>query len=175
MTRDTDEAPQALEPDLPPTPDLHAVDPLARRAIEVNVADAFHTAIRNRYGGEAADALLDEVVRALAEQSAAQWRERHPDPALADLWALWRHLGSEGRLDLHLDELGEHRLRFRVDRCAYADMYRSRGLEALGAAFSCRRDAPFAEAFLPGVAVTQSRTILEGAPCCEFTYTLEDR
>ena len=177
MTHESDRAPASPAPSAPPAaaPDPSLADPLTQRSVEIDVAAAFHSALETRFERETADAVFAEVVADMAAQGAARWRERFPRPTLSDLWEVWACLGGEGRLDLHLDQLDERTLRFHVDRCAYADLYRSRGLEELGVAFSCRRDAPFAEAFLPGVAVTQSRTILEGAPCCEFTYTLEDR
>jgi len=78
------------------------------------------------------------------------------------------------RLGIELDELSATTLRFHVSRCAYAELYRAKGVERLGTAFSCRRDEPFAQAFLPGVDLEQSQTILEGAATCEFVYTLKD-
>lgn len=148
------------------------ITPLERREIEVLIAAAFHGAAGEVVGPDAADKILSAAVESLANASAADHvGVRSP----ADLWAVWQALGGDGRLDLRLDSLDEHRLQFHVDRCAYAEMYRALDLEALGVAFSCRRDAPFARALLPGVEVQQSQTILEGASRCEFTYTLEDR
>lgn len=148
--------------------------PLERRGIEVLVAAAFHGAAADLVGSEVADLILSSAVESLAKTSAADHPQGHAR-SLADLWAVWQALGGDGRLELHLDALDEHRLQFHVDRCAYAEMYRSLDLEALGVAFSCRRDAPFAQALLPGVEVEQSQTILEGASRCQFVYTLEDR
>jgi predicted ArsR family transcriptional regulator len=149
------------------------IDPLSQRGIEVEVAAAFLAAAQERVGEHVAEQLFDDAVRALAEKGAARFRERYPDATLASLWDVWGVLGGDGRLHLVLDELTDGVLRFHVDHCSYADLYRSRGLGEVGVAFSCRRDAPFAEAFLPGVVVEQSKTILEGAIRCEFTYTLE--
>lgn len=148
-------------------------DPLARRALEIEVASAFLSALRERFGDAVAETVFGDAVETLARVAAERFRERYPSPTLTDLWEVWGVLGGEGRLDLHLDELTDTRLRFRVERCAYAEMYRAAGHEEAGVAFSCKRDAPFARAFLPGVEVEQSRTILEGASRCEFTYTLE--
>jgi len=149
------------------------ITPLQQRAIEIEVAHAFLTALEDDLGAQRAAAVFQRAVDALAASSAASFAERLPSPSLADLWDVWTHLGADGRLDLHLDELTNGTLRFHVDRCAYAELYRSRGLERTGVAFSCRRDAPFARALVPGVRVEQSTTILEGAHRCEFTYTLE--
>ena len=152
-----------------------SLTPLQRRSIEIDVAQAFHSALTSELGEEAASALFRQAVTLLADSSADTFRAHYPEPTLESLWEVWQVLGGEGRLDLELDELSAHRLRFHVTRCSYAEMYQSRGLEVVGAAFSCDRDAPFARALVPGVSVTQSKTILQGSPRCEFEYTLEDK
>lgn len=150
------------------------VTPLDRRAIEIRVAAAFHEAATEIAGPETAAAIFAEAVGLLADY-AAQDLAKGDALSLSDLWEVWRTLGGDGRLDLHLDVLDDRVLQFHVDRCAYAELYQELGLAELGVAFSCRRDKPFAEALVPGVKVEQSQTILEGANRCEFTYTLEDR
>lgn len=151
------------------------VSPLRQRAIEIEVAEAFRSAMTERLGPSVAAELFQDAVNRLAGSAASGLRDRYPNPTLAELWEVWSHLGGDGRLDLQLDELTDDRLRFHVEHCSYADMYRSRGQAETGVAFSCRRDAPFARALVPGVTVEQSKTILEGNHRCEFTYTLEDR
>jgi predicted ArsR family transcriptional regulator len=174
MLADTDCGRRPAMVDQATEPDSAATTPLQRRAIEIDVAEAFLTVLQERLGEDQARVLFQEAVDRLAASAADGLRERYPDPTLADLWEVWQFLGGDDRLDLHLDELTTQRLRFHVDRCAYADLYRSRGQEEIGVAFSCRRDAPFAKALIPAVHVEQSTTILEGSPRCEFTYTLED-
>jgi hypothetical protein len=149
--------------------------PLARRAVEIDIAHAFFSAAEQRLGRDAAQEMLESVVGQLAVAAAQTFGERYPAPSLRDLWEIWQFLGGDDRLELHLDELSDHKLRFHVDRCAYADLYRERGLEEIGVAFSCRRDEPFAKALIRGIGVQQSKTILEGSNRCEFTYTLEDQ
>ncbi|MDR2724706.1 MAG: L-2-amino-thiazoline-4-carboxylic acid hydrolase, partial [Candidatus Adiutrix sp.] len=105
-----------------------------------------------------------------AARSAAEIRRRIPEPTLADLWDVWQALGGDGRLELELSELSPGVLRFRVRRCAYAEAYRALNLLELGLEFSCRRDAPLAKALLPGVALRQSPTLMEGHDGCLFEY-----
>lgn len=150
------------------------ITPLDRRAIEIRVAAAFHEAATKIVGPETAAAVFAEAVVSLADH-AAHDIARGDALSLSDLWEVWRTLGGDGRLDLHLDALDDRALQFHVDQCAYAELYEELGLAELGVAFSCRRDKPFAEALVPGVKVDQSQTILEGASRCEFTYTLENR
>lgn len=159
--------------DVPQDSAQRVTDPLERRAIEIEIAAAFRDAAAARFGDEVAQALFEQVVDQQARAAAGRFRSDVPEPTLSDLWDVWRHLGGDGRLEMTLDELTETTLRFHVDRCAYSERYRELGLESAGVEFSCRRDAPFARAFLPGVIVEQSKTILEGGPRCEFTYRLE--
>ncbi len=152
-----------------------SITPLDRRSIEIEVAAAFNDELRERLGSREASDVFAAVVRRLASASAQRMRSESASPGLRELWSVWQLLGSDGRLDLHLEELTDSTLRFYVSRCAYAEMYRASGRVEEGIAFSCRRDTPFAEALVPNVVADCSRTILEGSPRCEFTFTLEDQ
>lgn len=44
------------------------------------------------------------------------------------------------------------------------------GIPELGTVLSCHRDAALVEGFNPEVASTRTRTIIQGAPCCDFRY-----
>jgi hypothetical protein len=153
-----------------PTERPQGISPLDRRLLEIKLAEIFTTSIAERYGPEAAREILRAVVGRAAACSAAEILRLNQKPALADLWAVWQNLGGEGRLDLELLELGSKTLRFRVRRCAYAEAYRALNMADLGLEFSCRRDAPFAQALLPGVKMRQSSTIMEGHEICLFEY-----
>ena len=164
---------ETVEHPSPHTSDAVALTPLQRRAIEIGVADAFLVAMTERLGPDIASQVFQDAVDRLASAAADTLREGGAVPGLPGLWEVWGLLGGDGRLDTQLTQLSDDALRFTVTKCAYAELYRSLGLETTGVAFSCRRDAPFARALVPGVVVEQSRTILEGNDRCEFTYTLE--
>ena len=68
-----------------------------------------------------------------------------------------------------LDESAE-RLDFDVTRCRYAEMYRALGLADLGSSLSCQRDYALIEGFHPGVQLTRTQTIMEGATHCDFRF-----
>ena len=150
------------------------VSPLQRRTIEIGLASAFVSVLTEEYGEGAAKDVLKKVVERDARQAAGAFRDMLPEQSLAGLYEVWKILGGDGRLDLVLEELSEHTLRFHINRCCYAERYRELGLEELGIEFSCRRDEPFAKALLPGVRMTQSKTILEGSHRCSFEYTVEE-
>ena len=155
-------------------PGTRHLSPLDRRLVEIELTEIFTAALGERYGPEAALEILRDVVGRAAARSAAEIRRLHPEPTLTDLWAVWQNLGGEGRLDLELLELNSRTLRFLVRRCAYAEAYQAMNLTNLGLEFSCRRDAPFAQALLPGVKMRQSPTIMEGHDSCLFEYLLTD-
>jgi hypothetical protein len=68
--------------------------------------------------------------------------------------------------------LAEDSLSFAVTHCAYAQAYADLGLDpGLGAILSCSRDEPFAKGYSFHLSMERSRTIMEGAPRCLFTFT----
>jgi len=152
---------------------LEVVTPLAQRTIEIKMADSFIKQIQRKYGEEVALEILQSVVEEQANSAAIQFQKNNPVRSLQSLYEVWKILGGDGRLDLQLDELNEHTLKFHINRCCYAERYKELQLESLGIMFSCRRDEPFAKALIPGIKMTQSKTILEGNDSCYFEYTLE--
>jgi hypothetical protein len=60
-----------------------------------------------------------------------------------------------------------------VTRCGYADMYRELGMEDLGYHLSCARDFAMVEGFNPKMRLERTKTLMEGADCCDFRIRLE--
>ncbi len=157
------------------SPQSHeVVSPLAQRSLEIKLANSFITRIQSQFGEEVALEILRSVVEEQANFAAIQFQKNNPVRSLQSLYEVWKILGGDGRLDLELDELNEHTLKFHIKRCCYAERYKELQLESLGILFSCRRDEPFAKALIPGIKMTQSKTILEGNDGCYFEYTLEE-
>jgi hypothetical protein len=150
-------------------------DPLSRRVTEITLAQKFFDVIEKRWDRAAAFEVLRQVVLSEAESAAEAVSGQPEARTLADIYEVWKILGGERRLDLELDELSGEVLRFHVNACAYAEEYKKRGLTEIGVEFSCRRDRPFAEALLPGVKLSQSKTMMEGGERCEFEYRLENK
>ena len=162
-------------PDHSAITDTASITLLQRRAIEVEVAHAFLSVLTDRVSESEARDIFDEAVARLVADAVEKIHSTRPRPGLDDLWEFWKRLETDDDLDIDLLESSDNRLRFRVNRCSFAEMYASRDRVETGIAFSCDRDAPFAHSLVPGVHMQRSRTILEGAPYCEITYTLEDR
>ena len=78
---------------------------------------------------------------------------------------------AEGALETTVVELNDEAFGFDVTRCRYAEMYRSLGLEDLGALLSCNRDGALIEGFNSDVEFSRTQTILGGATHCDFRFT----
>lgn len=150
------------------------LSPLEKRTAELSLAASFVEVLTKAYDEKTALEILDQVVKREAEVAAVSFHSVYPEKTLKTLYEVWKILGGDGRLALQLEELTPRRLKFCITRCQYAESYRKLGLEKLGILFSCRRDEPFAKALIPGIHLTQSKTILEGSDCCIFEYILEE-
>lgn len=74
-----------------------------------------------------------------------------------------------------LEALGRRRqsdtaLSFNVTRCGYAEFFRSLGLAELGFLFCCNRDFAMVEGFNPGLSLSRTQTLMQGADHCNFRY-----
>jgi hypothetical protein len=67
----------------------------------------------------------------------------------------------------------EREFRFDVVRCRYAELYERLGMLELGYCLSCCRDGAFVRGFNPGIGMTRTQTIMEGAPFCDFRFTTD--
>jgi hypothetical protein len=79
-----------------------------------------------------------------------------------------------GALEFKTVELTPTRAGLDVTRCKYAEMYREHGLEDFGFLLSCGRDFSLFEGFNPNIKFTRTKTIMEGADCCDFRLAVDD-
>ena len=129
------------------------VEALCRKFDRRQVLDVIHgviTGIARRQGQEIAGQLGSQDLQTYAE-SIEPWTR-------------------SGALELRILGQNESALDFDVTRCRYAELYRSLGIEELGAILSCARDAAFIEGFNPEIALERKHTILSGAASCDFRY-----
>ena len=79
---------------------------------------------------------------------------------------------AEDALEVDVLEQTNSRFNFNVTRCRYAEMYRDMGISELGSVLSCGRDGNFCAGFNPRLKLDRSQTIMRGAGCCDFRYSL---
>ena len=117
------------------------------------------------------EALRLADLEGLYQQEAA---ERMGGGTLAALERLVRELwGAEEAMTVRFLEVTARTLHFDVTRCRYAELYERLGMRELGFCLSCSRDEAFARAFNPRLTLRRTRTIMQGAPLCDFRFELE--
>lgn len=153
--------------------ELNQIGVLRRRAIEARILAPVIEAMGQEFGTERVHAVLRDVIEKVARGQGA---------ALAaacggnDLTAFQKTLDrwtADDALQFEVVRHDEAHLDFDVTRCRYAEMYRELGIPELGALLSCNRDAALIAGFNPAVQLTRTRTIMQGAGCCDFRYRLE--
>lgn len=118
---------------------------VASAAIQADARDAAKTLV-SRFGGNGIQELLQVVTQVWAEDEALLY---------------------------NIQEQTSQKLSFDVTRCRYADMYARLGLKEYGYCLSCNRDEAFINEFNPCMKLVRTRTIMQGAPGCDFRITLE--
>jgi hypothetical protein len=143
---------------------------LQRREIEARIVGPLIRAFCTELGRERALELVRRVITDLARQDGADLARRLGEASL-EAFAQSLDLWSEGgALEIDRLEQSAQQLSFNVTRCRYAEMYHALGLPDLGASLSCQRDFALVQGFNPGIELTRTQTIMDGAPFCDFRF-----
>lgn len=154
---------------------LNAVGVLTRREIEARILAPVVDALGREFGRERVIEIVRDVVVAIArEQGRSMCTSRH-DGSLTSFAATLEPWTRDDAMRIDVLEQTDERLAFDVTRCRYAEMYRALGIPELGAVLSCNRDAALIEGFNPGVTLTRTETIMQGAARCDFRYARRQR
>jgi hypothetical protein len=150
---------------------------LAKRKLQAEVIGPIFAEMVAEIGEAKAARILDTAIRkaAIAEGKAFAAKAPGGAPSMADfikLFALWTTGGS---LEIDVLEASDTKFDFNVTRCRYAETYKDMGLGKVGHLLSCNRDGSFCEGYDPRLKLERKQTIMEGASCCTFRYTLEDK
>ena len=145
---------------------------IEKRAIEALAIAPVIKAVSQRIGKDEALAILKEVNQQEAFQRGQDQMNSERQNGIEELVddvATW---GDGGIWEMDVIEQTSTTYFFNVSRCPYFEKYRDLGLEEFGVEFSCCRDEPFARGFNPQLKLVRSKTIMEGADCCDFRYYL---
>ena len=155
-----------------PPDNLNEIGVLKRREIEARILMPVLEALGARFGKdqvfETARRVIIDVARAQGKELARRMGGNslsHFAGALED----WKK-GDAYQMDV-LEQTDET-FSFNVTRCRYAEMYRALGIPEVGALLSCNRDFSLVEGFNPAVTLTRTQTVMQGAPHCDFRFTL---
>lgn len=121
------------------------------------------------------DKALETIIRTVERDASEAGRtfavQAPREPGLDHFRTVLSRWSAGNALDIENVRLEGDRLSFTVTRCGYAALYEEMNLPSkLAYALSCHRDASFSLGYHPKMSMKRSRTIMEGAPCCNFEF-----
>lgn len=148
---------------------------LTKRKLQAEVIGPIFAEMVAEIGEERAAQVLDRAIRKAAINEGKAFAARAPggQPSMADFIKLFELWTTGGSLEIDVLEASDSRFDFNVTRCRYADTYKEMGLGKIGHLLSCNRDGSFCEGYDPRLKLDRAQTIMEGATCCTFRYSLE--
>ena len=162
--------------DSPERDDLNQrIGVLTRRETEARILAPLIDALGEEFGRERVLEVLRDAIVNIARQQGAAMADQMGDAdlaAFADTLPAWTQDDALRIETLRQDDEAFH---FNVTRCRYAELYRALGIPELGALLSCNRDFALIEGFNPDVQLERTQTIMQGAPHCDFRYSLPAR
>jgi len=153
--------------------DHPALSLVRQRAIEAGIAAALIDGFADDIGPRQAMDTAGRVIRRLAAEAGRRLATERRSNSLADLAALISEIWcADNALEIEMLHQTPTQLHFNVIRCGYADQYNRMGLREFGFCLSCNRDSAFCDGFNPDIRLQRTRTIMEGAPYCDFRYEI---
>lgn len=144
---------------------------LQRRRIEANIIAPIYRIMCRELGQQKAAEIIHEAISEDARKAGARFAASEPGGAsmrtfiaIQDLWK-----ADDALVTTTVVESDDEYV-YEVHRCAYAEMYKEMGLGDIGALLSCTRDEDFIVGYDPGIELTRTQTVMEGAPFCDFRY-----
>ena len=110
---------------------------------------------------------LGDLYRRYGEEFARAKNERNLGKVMASAFATY---ARDDALDYRVLEQSEDAFAMDVTGCRYAEFYRALGEPELGFLLVCSADFPTAEGLGPGITLTRTQTIMQGASHCDFRY-----
>jgi hypothetical protein len=156
---------------MPDTADEVPISHLQRRKIEGRVLIPFIEACREKFGDAVTRDLVVATIRRLAIEDGGRWGETYGRSLAALKDVAEKVWAGSGSLEVEIIAASEERLDFNVNRCRYAEFYKELGLADLGYLIHCNRDHAMIDGFNPDLKLTRTRTVMEGAPHCDFRFT----
>jgi len=154
--------------------DINKVSNLVRREIEALIAVPLIRVFMDERGRGKAIELAGSVIKELALESGKMLAAISGGDTMKHLADVFSFFSMGGALEFDVLAATDNKLSLNVTRCRYAEMYKKHGIEEFGYLLSCGRDFALIEGFNPGIKLTRTQTIMEGADCCDFCFTQRD-
>jgi len=143
------------------------------REIQAPMVSSLIYGYAREIGFEKAIEIAKNVIRQDAVASGKKSAREYFGNTLAELSKIVKEVwAKDNALTLEMLKENDTALFFDVTRCEYAQMYARMGIEDIGFILSCNRDFSFMEGFNPQIELKRTKTIMEGAECCDFRFSL---
>ena len=146
---------------------------MKRREIEALIAVPLIKGFIEEMGRDRAIETATRVIQDMTREAGRQTAREIGSNTMDDLANVMSSWSEGGLLEEEILEQTDKTYFFNVTRCRYAEQYEKLGIKEFGYCLSCCRDEPFIEGFNPNIKFKRTRTIMEGAPHCDFRLTLE--
>ena len=144
--------------------------------IQAQVLVPLVKALQAELGEERANAIVRKALGDLYRQFGEQWwRARGSDDLGDSMASAFAGFAAGGALDYKVVRRTPDAFDLNVTRCRYAEFYKELGVPELGFLLTCSADFTLAEGYGPGVQLTRTQTIMQGASHCDFRYALRKK
>ena len=148
-----------------------AVSIIEQAKIQAQVLVPLVKALQAELGEARANALLRTALGDLYRRYGEEFARAKNEPDLGKVMAsAWATYARDDALDYRVIEQSEDTVTMDVTGCRYAEFYRELGEPELGFLLVCSADFPTAEGLGPGITLTRTQTIMQGASHCDFRY-----
>jgi hypothetical protein len=139
--------------------------------IQAKVLVPLVQALQAELGEERANALVRRALGDLYRRYGEEFWRAKDEKNLGDVMASAFATYARGNaLDYKVIEQSPDAFEINVTGCRYAEFYKELGEPELGFLLVCSADFSTAEGFGPGIELTRTQTIMQGADHCDFRY-----
>ena len=132
---------------------------------------AYVRALQKDYDSDAVEVLAAAKYELTHKQWAELARSQEHDDIAKLLEILWE--GAGPLLDYEVLYSDPEEIRLRVTRCFWADTFREMDAADIGKTLYCDDEHASASGFNSRIRLTRTKTLMEGADCCDHCYLLE--
>tara|TARA_B110000261_G_scaffold155803_1_gene188985 strand:+ start:545 stop:1054 length:510 start_codon:yes stop_codon:yes gene_type:complete len=146
---------------------------LLRRETEARILIPFIENLVKEIGKTKTLDILEETIITVARKEGEELSKEYGNnvDAFLETLSFWT---KDNALEIDILDKSDSKLDFNVTRCKYAEMYKSMGVNSLGAILSCNRDGALIEGFNKKAKLDRKQTIMNGDKCCTFRYRFNE-
>jgi hypothetical protein len=144
--------------------------------IQAQVLVPLVKALQAELGEQRANAIVRKALGDLYRKYGEKWWRTQGAGNLGEKMASAFDMFAAGdALDYEVVKQTPDAFEVNVTGCRYAKFYNEIGIPELGFLLTCSADFSMTEGFGPGVQLTRTQTIMQGASHCDFRYVLKQR